>query len=303
MSRYRFDLAELQAVVAVADRSSFRAAAEQLHLSPSALSRRVERLEAILGIKLFERDTRNVSLTHGGRTFLQRARAALEELDSAVLAISDQSAQRSGIVSIACIPAAGYHYLPAAIAAFSSQYPRVRIRIIDESANAVLNAVLAGRADFGINFIGTQEADLDFEPIFTESFVLAVHADHRLAERESVRWEELADERFMAADRSSANRILIDVALAECQRRPAALIEATHLQMLLGLINAGLGVAAIPRLALQASGFPNLRGVPLVEPAVSRTLGLIKRRGRPMAGTARLFCDMLRDIGQGLTPV
>ena len=89
MGRINFDLQELQAFVAVAERASFRAAAEDLHLSQPALSRRVDKLEAQLGAKLLERTTRRVSLTNIGRVFLERARTAIDELESAVLSIGD----------------------------------------------------------------------------------------------------------------------------------------------------------------------------------------------------------------------
>ena len=79
MARINFDLQELQAFVAVAERSSFRAAAEDLHLSQPALSRRIEKLETILGARLLDRTTRHVALTNVGRVFLEHARAALAE--------------------------------------------------------------------------------------------------------------------------------------------------------------------------------------------------------------------------------
>src|SRR5690554_6431403 len=99
MTRIKFDIHELQAFVSVAEKLSFRAAAEELHISAPALSRRIEKLESMLGVKLLERSTRHVELTNVGRVFLEHARSALGELEGAMLSISDLAAKRSGVVA------------------------------------------------------------------------------------------------------------------------------------------------------------------------------------------------------------
>ena len=186
MARINFDLQELQAFVAVAERASFRAAAEDLNLSQPALSRRIDKLEDLLGARLLERTTRRVSLTHVGRIFLERARGAIDELERAVLSIGDLAAQRGGLVTVACVPSVAYYFLPAIIHDYAERFPRIRVRIIDETAHTVLNSVVTGRADFGISFFGTQEPDVDFKAVLREDFVLAVRRDHPLAARRSV---------------------------------------------------------------------------------------------------------------------
>lgn len=294
MPRINFDLQELQAFVAVAERLSFRAAAEDLHISPPALSRRIEKLESILGVRLLERSTRHVVLTGVGRSFLDHSRTALDELEGAMLGIADIASHRRGIITVACVPSAAYYFLPAVIARFSKNYPHIRVRILDESANTVLNAVTGRQADFGINFIGTQEADLEFDPVFTERFVLAVRADHRLAARRKVRWEELCDECFMTVAKASGNRVLIDSALAQIEKRPASFFEVAHVSSLLGMVEAGLGVAAVPRLALPRKKHSTLRGIPLVEPEVSRTLGLLRRKSLPLPPAAKVLYDLIK---------
>ncbi|WYX35282.1 LysR family transcriptional regulator [Achromobacter xylosoxidans] len=138
--------------MAVAERASFRAAAEDLNLSQPALSRRIDKLEDLLGARLLERTTRRVALTHVGRIFLERARGAIDELERAVLSIGDLAAQRGGLVTVACVPSVAYYFLPAIIHDYAARFPRIRVRIIDETAHTVLNSVVTGRADFGISF-------------------------------------------------------------------------------------------------------------------------------------------------------
>src|SRR5947209_19356234 len=101
-----FDLGDLRAFIAVAELASFRAAAEAIHLSQPALSRRIEKLEDALGVRLFDRDTRNVALTAVGRNFSYKARSMLDELDNTLLSIREVAASRLGEVTIACVPSA-----------------------------------------------------------------------------------------------------------------------------------------------------------------------------------------------------
>ena len=293
MSRINFDLQQLQAFVAVAERGSFRAAAEQIHLSAPALSRRIDKLETILGARLFNRTTRAVELTPMGRVFLERARAALDDLEFAILGISDIAASSSGRVTVACVPSAAIHFLPSVLGAFTEQYPLIRVRVIDEAAGQVLASVISGESDFGISFLDRQVPGVDFEPIHTDPFVLAMRRDHRLAGRASLAWSDLGDERLMTAARSSGNRQLLDDAMARAGVDPVYRFEVSHMATLLGMVEAGLGVAAVPRLALPES-HPSMVGVPLLSPAVSRVLGLTTRHGAALRAPAKMFHAHLR---------
>ena len=120
------DVADLRGFVAVAELRSFQAAAAQLNLSQPALSRRVRKLEAALGVTLLERTTRRVELTSIGRDFLPRMRRLLDELESSLLAVREIAERRGGQVSIACIPSATAHLLPDAIRAFNARFPQIR---------------------------------------------------------------------------------------------------------------------------------------------------------------------------------
>ena len=295
MARIRFELQELQAFVAVAEKLSFREAADLLSISPPALSRRIEKLESTLSARLFDRSTRRVELTNVGRTFLERARRALDELERGVLGIEELAAHYQGIVTVSCVPSVAYYFLPSVIARFTQLYPKIRVRILDESANAVLNNVLNFRADFGVNFVGTQEPDLHFESILSEPFVLAVPANHKLAKRRQVRWKDLTKERFITVGRNSGNRILLDSALASVKDRPTGSFEVAHVSSLLGLVEVGLGVAAVPKLALSDENHSTIRGITLIEPEVFRTLGLLYRKNTELSPATRVLYELIKS--------
>ena len=175
------DLDDLRGFVAVAELGSFHAAADTLHLSQPALTRRIQKLEATLGVQLIDRDTRQLRLSSVGREFFFKAKRLLDELDAAVLGIRELGDQATGEVTIGAVPTATYYFLPRVIDAFNTQYPRIRIRILDLSANDVLEAVKRGQAEFGLNLLGAQEPDLDFEPLLHDPFLLVCRNDHPLA--------------------------------------------------------------------------------------------------------------------------
>lgn len=293
MARINFDLQQLEAFTAVAERGSFRTAAKHIHLSAPALSRRIDKLETILGARLFNRTTRDVELTPLGRVFLERARAALDDLESAMLGITDIAASRSGRVTVACVPSAAIHFLPSVVRTFSERYPLIRIRVVDEAASLVLASVVTGESDFGMSFMGSQVPGVAFEAIHTDPFVLAVPRGHALASRKTVVWPDLQAERLIAVARSSGNRQLLDDALAKAGVNPTFSFEVSHIATLLGMVEAGLGLAAVPRLALP-SAHPTLVGIALRKPEVTRVLGLATRRGASLKAPAKMFHDYLR---------
>jgi DNA-binding transcriptional LysR family regulator len=281
-----FDLADLRAFVAVAEMNSFRAAATALHLSQPAISRRIEKLEAALGIRLFERTTRRIALTAVGRDFSHKARSLLDDLENSLLSMREVAASQMGEVVIACVPSAAYYFLPKVLAEYHQQYPRIRVRIIDDSANGVLASVTRGEAEFGINITGNQEPDIDFQGILTESFVVACRHDHPLASRSTVSWAEIGQYDYMTVDRSSGNRLLLDLALAHTSLNLAWCYEARHVSTLIGLVEAGLGIAVVPRLSMPADEHPTLTSISLTDPTVERMVGLVRRRGRELTPSA-----------------
>ncbi|MET3515104.1 DNA-binding transcriptional LysR family regulator [Pseudacidovorax sp. 1753] len=288
-----FDLADLRAFLAVADLASFRAASEALHLSQSALSRRIDKLEDALGVALFNRTTRKVELTVVGRTFVHKARNVLNELDSALLGIEDVAARLRGEVTLACVPSAVGHFLPGVIDRYHARYPAIRIRVLDEASSDVLLAVTRGDADFGLTYIGTQEADVDFRPLMDDAFVVACPTGHPLARRKRVRWQELGEHAYIALAQGSGNRFLIDQALAQTPERPRWFCEVRHVPALVSMVEAGLGIAVVPRMALPPAGKGQVVAVPLAEPSIVRSLGLISRRGRVLPPAAQLLYDLV----------
>jgi DNA-binding transcriptional LysR family regulator len=284
-------LADLRAFITAAELHSFAAAAKALHLSVPAFSRRISNLEARLGVRLFDRTTRSMELTQLGGRFLREITGVVADLDRSVLGLRDAAQLEVGDVTIGCVFSAVHHFLPPVIETYRARHPNVLVRIIEQGADGVFASVKQGEADFGINYIGMQEADVTFTPLLKEPYVLACRADHALGARRTVRWDELAAWDQVRVSRASRNRVFIDQALADLPALPRPVCEVQHVSTLIGLVEAGLGVAIVPQLTVPRRP-ASVVGIPL-EPAVTRTIGLIQRVGRTLSPAADAFAKLL----------
>lgn len=290
----RITLREIEAFAAVCTHNSFKDAAAELSISPPALTRRVQKLEDMLGVTLLNRTTRTVEPTPTGLEFFRRTKAVMEDLEVAVMTFQEGSEQRARVVNIACITTATQYFLPEVIEAFYERFPRVRVRILDSSAADCLAAVLNGEADFGVSFSGAGEPGIHFTALQQDPFVLACSRNHVLASRESVRWSELAEHRYIAAYKGgSSNRLLIDTSLAEKGFQVPWFYEVRHTATSLSLAERGLGVAALPRSALPKGRHPTLAVIPLIDPVIHRGVGVVRRQGVHFSTATQSLFDLL----------
>lgn len=303
--RINFDFGDLEAFVAVCETGSFQRAADELALSQSALSRRIQKLEEALGVVLLERTTRSVRLTLAAKGFRTRAEALLAEAREALQAVGDDSAflasRRNAVVTVAAVPTAIHNILPSVIRMFEQRGHAARIRIADLSANDVADAVSQGDADFGINFLGGQDPGLEFHVLMDDQFVLVVPREDPLARRRKIRWSDVDPNRFIAVWKGSGNRMLVDTALASARLSLDWTYEVRHLSAALGLVEAGIGITALPASAGPPKDHPLLKAVPLVEPEVSRTIGTVRRSGHRLSTAAEQFYAVLHDRLSGST--
>ncbi|MDE1181578.1 LysR family transcriptional regulator [Paraburkholderia sp.] len=291
----KIDTLGVQAFVTIADRGSFQSAADALHVTQTAITQRLRKLEDFLGVMLIERTTRSMALTDIGRGFLPQARRLLGELSDALVEIRETGMTRRGDVSIACVPTVGVQYLPRILQAYSARYPHNRIKILDHASSAVTEAVLRREAEFGINIAGEHHPDLTSVPLTEDRYVLICHEDHPLAKRRRIAWRQLHDHPLIFAGEVSGNRALLDVALETSSIALRSFYEVQRSSTALGLVAQGVGAAVVPRLAIQKGAYPNVRTVELTQPAVSRTLVLVARKTAQLSPAAQALYDMIRQ--------
>ncbi len=293
--RNNFEFLDLRAFLAVLDFSSFNAASKHLKISAPALSRRIQGLEQAVGAQLIERTTRRVAPTQIGRELAPLVRRLVDEFEESILSISDLRGRHRAQVTLASVPTAAFYFLPSVIEAFNERFPGIRFRIMDLSANEGLDAVASGEVEFGINIIGATRDDLVFTPLMEDPFVLACRRDYPLAQNPSLPWSALQGHPLIGVSKTSGNRAVLDHALAASDQQLALnwFYEVNHLSTSLGLVEAGLGISVLPKLATPQREHPVISTVTLVNPVVTRSIGVVERRGARLSPAALRFRDML----------
>ena len=291
----KIDTLGIQAFSAIAEHAGFRQAAAALHISQTALTRRLQNLESSLGVKLIDRTTRVVALTKVGRDFFPQAQRLLTELAHALGEIRELGNTSSGSVCIACVPTAGVQFLPRIIKEYSSRFPGNKIRVLDHLSSEVTSAVLRREAEFGVNVAEQYHPDLTSTTFLRDQFVVICRDDHPLAGKLKVSWKQLESFALIFAGEISAHRALLDLALRRRNLKLRPLYEVQRSSTTVGLVSEGVAAAVVPRLAIQKGAYPRIRVISLTEPVVARSLVLITRRAANLSPAARALYDLILE--------
>lgn len=289
----RIDFLGLEAFVSIAERGSFQRAAAHLNLSQTAISHRMRKLEEELGIKLFARTTREVTLTRAGIDFLPKAQKAIAELEQSFDDLKQQGAKRRDRLDIACLPVFAVNYLPPILREFNKAQPGVQIRIFETPSAAIADLVQSGEVEFGLSVVQTNRWDLDFETISAWPMVLACPSRHVMAKKRSVAWSDLRAMPLIRVSAKTAIRPMIDDALSAARLTLNWQYEVEHVETAVNLVEAGLGYAVVPSIDVALHRGRGLAAVPLRGPRLSCTYGLVTRRGIPLAPPAAALRTLL----------
>ena len=294
---------ELDIFLTLAQTLSFRRTAEQVHLSQPAVSSVVSRLEAGLGVRLFDRTTRSVQLTAAGEVFVAQARLLRHQSQEAMRAVRDVAELRVGQVVLAALPSLAATVVPAAFARFAAQYPGVRLQLFDALSGPAFDMVRSGLVEFALTAANPAYADLDYRPLVSDGFVLLMPTTHPLAQGHGpLRWMEVAALDHISMPLPSSVRQYADAALLLQRVKFEPRFEVEHLATINAMVVAGLGVAALPELAAGVAHRSGLIQRRLVEPDLRRPIGLVTRRGRSLSMASAAMVDILHQEMLRLAP-
>jgi DNA-binding transcriptional LysR family regulator len=284
------ELFQLRYFVATARLLHFTRAAEQLYIAQPSLSLQIARLEAELGAPLFYRRGRRVSLTDAGEALLPLAERVLEAEAEARRAVQQVAGLERGRLSLCALPALDQHLLPPWLARFRREYPGVEIRVREQRpARAVARAVQEGKADLGFVHLPCEGEGLAMQPLLEDELALVVPEAHPLLRGESVRLEDLSAEEFVWVHEAQDRDHPLYAACLKAGFAPRIVCESGSAQGVLALVAAGLGIALLPRLAIEARAGTVV--VPLAEPRPTRTLAVLWDPGR-LSHAARTFLEL-----------
>ncbi len=287
---------QLKAFVAVAQAKSFAEACSLVHLSQPALSIAIKNLEEGVGGQLLARSTRTLALTPEGAEFLPVAQRLLSDWEAALDDLHNRFSLQRGRLSVAAMPSFASTQLPLILRAFREKHPAINVSVHDIIAEDVVDMVRSGRVEIGVSFDPGDSEDLMFEPLFTDEFVAALPPAHPLTAQSTIQWQELSREPFVALQRPSSVRELVDSALAEHKMFLSIEFEANQLVTIGQMVAAGLGVSAVPNLIVPQMRELGLECRPLQGPALSRKVGVITRRRYPLSTQAQAFLAELLEL-------
>ncbi|MFB7246771.1 LysR family transcriptional regulator [Streptomyces populi] len=274
-------------------------AAEQMGVPQSTLSRAMVRLEQDLGVDLFARHGRTVSLTPAGRTFLSSVERALAEVGRAAEEVREDADPATGKVAFGFLHTMGSETVPGLIRAFRADHPRVRFSLVQNYGEAMLERLRSGELDLCLTSPVPDAPDLVGRRLDEQKLRLVVPADHRLAARRRIRLAEAADETFVTLEPGYGMRRITDDLCQEAGFRPRIAFEGEEAETLRGLVAAGLGVALLPPPAVARPGVVELT---VTAPRAVREIGVAWLDGHPDTPPVAAFKKFLLSRRGRLLP-
>ena len=289
---------ELLTVMALAEYGSFVAAAAFLKTSQPALTRTIKRVERVLGVTLFARNTRRVEITAAGREFVAVAERMLNELKLTVRNLSEVTNEQRGRITLATYSAFAVNPLPRLVKRYRETRPLIEVRIREGRQSEIVEDVRTGAADFGIGYVNTLPELMEATVLRKETLQVLVPTSHPLAakKRPRIRLAELRDEPLVSAPNDTYLRRLIDGAALSSGFSLHYSVTVDRLLSILHHVSAGVGIGILPAGCIPTiqwgEGFhPAL----LVEPSLSVTVGLITSRSRYLTPAAAGMMTLIRD--------
>ncbi|WP_123042464.1 LysR family transcriptional regulator [Cohnella candidum] len=278
----------------VAKTEHFTLAAEQLAISQPALSRSIRHLEETLGVPLFDRVGRSVKLNAYGTLFLKRVDKALQEIEDGVTELKQLKDPYTGTVSLAFVMTFGLSFLPDFIRSFNRSYPQVELQLSQNTTAAIFRQLLDSEVDLSISGLLEHRNHLEWHKLIDEELFVYVPANHRLADRDSIRLKELAKEPFISFKKGYGMRTLTDRFCEQAGFVPNVVFEGEDVATVSVLVSSGIGVTLIPSFSgITPSKIKKLR---VTEPECRREIGLAWLKGRTLSPSAELFRNFI--IGQ-----
>jgi LysR family transcriptional activator of glutamate synthase operon len=290
------ELRQLQYFVKVARKQHVTQAAEELHVAQSAVSRQIHLLEEELGVNLFVQKGRNVHLTSVGRLFLSRIEGIMTDLERAVNEIHEFLDPEKGEIRIGFPHSIVIHLLPAVVAAFKKDHPNVKFRLRQGTYNSLTRDIKKGEIDLAfISPFPESHEHVTGEVLLTEELFAILPPHHILSEYQTLRLEQLKDESFVMFSEEYSLRSIVMAACKEAGFNPKIEFEGDETDTIRGLVAAGMGVSLLPEMALPEFGQLQPAKIRIIDPQVTRTVGLIRRKGEELPLVAAVFRRFLID--------
>ena len=294
----RLDLITLQLFVAVHEEGTLTRAASREAIAVSAASKRLMELEEALGISLFVRQAKGMTLTPAGETLLHHARQMLFNLEKMGLELGEHSHGVRGYVRMLANLSAIIQFLPEDLRDFSERHPEVKTDLEERPSNGVVQGVLDGVADLGICSSDTDTKGLPSVTYRHDKLVVLMPADHPLAARKTLAFNETLDSDYVGLHAASSINMRTHAAAREAGKMLRLRIHVPGFDAMCRMVQANMGIGILPQRAYALFGQSlGLRAVPLSDAWSDRTLIVVVRDEARLSPVSRMLFEHLRAQG------
>ncbi|MDQ0219180.1 LysR family transcriptional regulator [Peribacillus cavernae] len=291
------ELRQIQYFIEVAKLEHVTEAALALHVAQSAVSRQIVNLEAELGVDLFIREGRNVRLTPIGKVFLENMERAMKVIDDAKREVEEYLDPEKGTIRIGFPSSLAAYTLPTIISAFRERYPKVHFQLKQGSYHVLIDAVVKGEIDMALlGPLPKQEKKVKGDILFLENIVALLPSTHPLADNNSLKLSQLKNDSFVLFPNGFVLREVVVNACRQLGFEPNVSFEGQDIDAIKGLVSAGLGVTLIPEVTLIESLPSSTVKLPIIEPEVTRTVGIIIPSERQLLPTEKIFYEFVKSF-------
>jgi DNA-binding transcriptional LysR family regulator len=290
------NIQQIESFIYVALTGSFSKAAEMLFLTQPSLSTRVQSLENELGILLFYRSGKNVTLTEAGKTFFPYAENIITNVQEGKWSLQNLKNNTEGNLQIASVIIAATYLLPGIIKDFRQSYPGVKLSIQTGHSHQVVDMVLNHEVSIGIAR-SVEHSQIESIPLMSDEMLLVVYANHPFSEKTFVSIEDVANEPLILFNRGSLDWTLIDRIFKHKNLEPNVIMELDNIEAIKEMVKKEVGIAVLSRFSITEELKKNhLYTVTIQEIAkIDRNVDLIFLKGKKLQGITKLFVDFLVD--------
>lgn len=286
---------ELRAFVYTCNHGSMAAAAQALSLTAPAISVLLRELEQKLGVRLFDRTTRNLRLSAGGREALVFAERILKDLGDLHAGMDDIASGRSGTLRIAATSSLAQTLLPRIIARYSDRHPLVRIELNDCAPNQFQDLILQGKADLGVGVLERNNPALHCQAICKDRLYVVATNAWVLPGKRQMSWQQLGNLPLITMRSGYGIRTPLEQAAAQAKVQLQVTHEVNLMGTALAMVEQSLGVAVLPESLLHFSNAQSLEMRILVDPTIHRQLSVITPQGQSSNAALLAFTELARE--------
>ena len=289
------NIRDLRYLVAVADYGSFSRASEKCFVSQPALSMQVKKLEETIDTKVFERDTRGLTVTSKGELLLGQARKILDEVDNFYSLAREEENPLAGDISLGAFPTVSPYLIPRVLPVLMARYASLNFSVEEEKTATLLKKLREGSLDVALIALPVNEKGITGVKIMEENFYLCVNKDSGLYEYESVNYNDLENQEILLLEEGHCLR---KQALSVCTQANASntkLYTSASLETLIGMVANGLGVTLVPEMATGLRQ-DKVRFLPFSVNEPSRSIALCWKESSERASLYRRIAHSLLSL-------